>query len=108
MFSFSGAIEICCDAPPYEVVQACEKLGLESPLDVRWCRLSNNAANASSPRAWPWQWFFGKKRSEHRSCSCGRSLPTLFKFAFRFLGDDIPDYRIGQCRHCRSVFWEEG
>jgi len=33
-----GPILIDCDAPPYAIVQACERRGLRSPLDVRWCR----------------------------------------------------------------------
>lgn len=107
MFGFSGVIEIGCDAPPYRIVQACEKLGLQSPLDVRWCRLSNAAMLARRPRCWPWQWFFGRNRAKARTCSCGRPLPALFKFAFKFPGGNIPDYRLGQCCRCRTIFWEE-
>jgi hypothetical protein len=41
MFSRLGPINIDCDAPAYGVVEACEKLGFQSPLDVRWCGMSH-------------------------------------------------------------------
>lgn len=42
MISRLGTPEIFCDAPPYAVVRACETLGFQSPLDVRWCRKSQS------------------------------------------------------------------
>ncbi len=40
MSSRLGPLEVECDAPPYSVVCACRDLGLQSPEDVRWRRLS--------------------------------------------------------------------
>jgi hypothetical protein len=44
-----ASIYLCCDAPPYPIVKACEDLGFLSPLDVRWARLSQ--ANKDTVKA---------------------------------------------------------
>ena len=36
-----GPIEIDCDAPPYAIVRACQRIGIRTPEDVRWARLSH-------------------------------------------------------------------
>jgi hypothetical protein len=35
-----GPLEVICDAPPYPIVQACNAIGIETPEDVRWSRMS--------------------------------------------------------------------
>jgi hypothetical protein len=34
-----GPIDVDCDAPSYMIVQACRQLVMQSPEDVRWCRM---------------------------------------------------------------------
>ena len=51
MFFFgSGLSEIECDAPAYSVVQACRKLGLQSPEDVRWCQARERLEASAAAR----------------------------------------------------------
>lgn len=104
MFSQLEMLEISCDAPPYAVVRACEKLGFQSPLDVRWCRVSQVIRGHSKPggiSAWfPWNWF-----SQGNTCTCNKPLPVLHKHAFT-VDDKVADYLLGQCCRCRTIVWE--
>lgn len=104
MFSRLGTLELSCDAPPYAVVRACETLGFQSPLDVRWCRKSQVIHGHSGPRGisalLPWNWF-----SQGHTCTCGNPLPVLHKHAFTF-DDSVADYLLGQCCRCRTIVWE--
>jgi hypothetical protein len=111
MFSQLGRLEICCDAPPYGIVRACEQCGFCSPLDVRWCRLSHFVAGGGQ---WKgsfgsrlWQWFFGKRKPKAKTCTCGRPLPHLKVVGFTFLSKKAGDYLSGQCRRCRTMYWDE-
>jgi hypothetical protein len=103
-----GPIEVCCDAPPYAVVEACERLGFQSPLDVRWCQVSHflpGREGAGVLRSW--KALFGLGRAKEGSCPCGEPLPVLDKYAFFFRSGKEADYFLGQCRCCRTVFWED-
>lgn len=101
-----GPIEIRCEALPYPVVRACERLGFRSPLDVPWFHRPHyletpNPALAAPAAGWmPW---FGKGR---RPCRCGLPLPVLEKYTFIFPPDLEMYYLLGQCPKCRSIFWE--
>jgi hypothetical protein len=107
-----GPIKIYCDAPPDPVVQKCERLGFESPLDVRWCRLSHFLNENGEPRGAlglpPWKWFFARSRRKERTCTCGRTLPVLAEYTFPFAWGEIGTYFLGQCHRCGTMFWEEG
>jgi len=82
MFSQFGQLEIWCDAPPYGVVRACKGCGFHSPL------------------------VFGRGRQKEPTCTCGHPLPDLKKYGFSFLSDKVGDYLLGQCRRCRTIFWD--
>jgi hypothetical protein len=112
MSSQLGPIEICCDCPPYSVVRASKRIGLEFPEDVRWWRLSDFRKQGEQswglfrPRTWRLPW--GTTRPAHRdTCSCGAKLPLLQRYAFTFRTGNESSYLIGQCLRCRTVFWEE-
>jgi hypothetical protein len=107
MASQLGPIEICCDAPPYVIVQACQKLGFQVPLDVRWLRTSHFLNDGASGLPF-WNLFFTKGPSEKKICTCGEQLPVLENFAFTFSRGKVLSYNLGQCRKCRTIFWEEG
>jgi hypothetical protein len=111
MFSALRGFEICCDAPPYGVVRACEKCGLDTPLDVRWCRRSDFVRGAGHWRAGfcsrLWQWFCGNGNSAVSICSCGQPLPKAETYSFSFLHRKVGDYLLGQCARCRTVFWDQ-
>src|SRR5688572_19353908 len=83
-----GTLEISCDAPPYELVRGGENLEfLQSPLDVRWCRLSGfnhvPRSRQNTSALCPWNWFTGRKSGSHeRTCSCGQPLPVLHEVTF--------------------------
>jgi predicted RNA-binding Zn-ribbon protein involved in translation (DUF1610 family) len=111
MFGRSRQFEICCDAPPYGVVRACEKCGYCSPLDVRWCRLSHFVSGEGQRRddigLRLWHWLFGKRKPRVKTCTCGQRLPVLKKVGFTFLCRKAGDYLLGQCPRCRTMFWDE-
>lgn len=107
-----GRINICCDAPPYAIVQATRLIGILTPEDVRWCRLSHYLHRSAGwrelvSRRW-WQrtlasWW-GR---EEKTCSCGQPLPKLERYTFTYVESEENTYQIGQCPRCYTVFWEE-
>jgi len=111
MYSRFDQPEIWCDAPPYAVVRACKGCGFHAPLDVRWCRLSR-FVNAEEQRECYFgtrfcRWLFSKRKPKVTTCTCGQPLPDLKKYGFTFLSNKVGDYLLGQCRRCRTVFWDE-
>jgi hypothetical protein len=105
-----GTIDIDCDAPGYPVVRACSALGFRDPLDVRWCRLTHLPAEPHGLRAVlslrKWTQFFGLSRPRGKACLCGRELPALEWYCFREPAGRMIDYLLGQCRRCRTMFWD--
>jgi hypothetical protein len=106
-----GPLEVCCDAPPYAIVQACRMIGLQSPEDVRWSRLSCPPGGPSwwqalvNPRLWP-SVFRGRRRGKDL-CLCGAEMPILEKYTFLIVTGDKLCYQLGQCLRCRTIFWEQ-
>lgn len=114
MFSSQlGTLEVTCDAPPYEIVRACEELPFQSPLDVRWCRKSqvirgrNKRGGISA--LYPWNWFSKRKaQPQVEICACGQPSPFLHKCSFITPEHGlVAEYRIGQCSRCKTILWEE-
>src|SRR5713101_8220464 len=103
MFARLGKLEIRCDAPAYTVVEACEKLGYHSPLDVRWLRLSHFLNKQGQT---PWQWLFGRSQSRVINCPCGHAMPAFENYTFTFITQKVVNYLLGQCPRCRTMFWE--
>ena len=105
-----GPIEICCDAPLHAVVQACERLGFQSPLDVRWCRLCHfrreHGGQGGAHGGRLWEWLFRRSQPGARHCTCGEPLPALKPYCFTFDSEPVAEYLLGQCRRCRTMFWE--
>jgi hypothetical protein len=103
-----GPVVVECDAPAYDIVYSSEAAGMSSPLDVRWCRLSH-APDLPPPRPSFWdraRQVFGSGRPRPRGCSCGKALPDLDRFQFVFLGRSVGEFLLGQCRRCKTVYWE--
>ncbi|HEV3258668.1 MAG TPA: hypothetical protein VG013_17465 [Gemmataceae bacterium] len=110
MFSWSKSLDIDCDAPSYAIVRACRRIGVVTPEDVRWCRMNRFL---SAHPTWrevlkrpPWKALLGMAQPEARTCSCGQKLPLLEKCTFTFNTGQEVSYLIGQCRRCRTVFWD--
>jgi hypothetical protein len=108
----SEPIEIDCDAPAYLIVHACQSLGFHSPLDVRWCRMSHvprrKGVDMDGRRGIGlWQWLFSKGLPTWKACVCGKPLPTLDLYSFTLFSDLTTDIHLGQCRKCRTIFWEK-
>ncbi len=103
--------ELCCDAPPYGVVRACEKCGFHSPLDVRWSHMSRFLSAAGQRQGNVgirlWQWLLGKRKARVTTCTCGQPLPALKQYGFTFLSQKVRDYLLGQCQRCRTIFWDD-
>ncbi len=100
--------EILCDAPPYGVVAACADIGFQSPLDVRWCRMSHFLAQQRGRwDRFPWKLLLGRRRPKKEACGCGQPLPVLRKYAVTFASGNVTEYLQGQCPRCRTIFWDE-
>jgi hypothetical protein len=110
MSTHLGLLQVECDAPPYTVVRACTRLGLKTPEDVRWIRLSNlrQRRGALTPFFGPGYWaaLFGGQGAPTLACSCGCHLPTLETCSFLFATGRSETYHLGQCDRCRTIFWE--
>ena len=108
MFGFSklGPLEVTCDAPSYKVVQACRRVGLQEPEDVRWCRLRDFL---QAPAGWKnlFRRLIAGEEPEQKACSCGARLPSLDRVTFTFTTGHEITYLIGQCRRCRTIYWDE-
>jgi len=110
MPSHLGVLVCECDAPPYPIVRACRKLGMKSPEDVRWSRMSHHPKRG---RGWmsflasrAWGRLLGRGQPEQPTCTCGRPIPDLDTYSFTFQTGDQLEYEMGQCRHCRTIYWE--
>jgi len=110
MFNRPVSGEICCDAPPYSIVRACRMVGLQSPEDVRWCRLSHfldehhEGPRLFQPRTW--RTLLGRREATEAHCSCGHALPRLEEYTFTCVDGRDLRYQLGQCGRCRSIFWD--
>jgi hypothetical protein len=107
-----GPIEIQCDAPPYSVVKACRTLDMQSPEDVRWCRMSYHLSRQPGWREMlsrdTWKSILGMtQHPDAKRCTCGGELPALVKYTFTYITGQEASYFLGQCPRCRAVFWEE-
>ena len=99
-----GPMEVICDAPPYPIVQACNAIGIEGSEDVRWIKMSHYLAEFEAAE-------IAKSLAACRRkdlCHCREKLPKLAKYRFTYSSGDEVTYSVGQCRKCRTVFWEEG
>jgi hypothetical protein len=102
--------EMDCDAPSYSIVKACQRLGIKSPEDVRWCRLSRLSDRGSD---WgqallhPWKFFANLSEPGFRACLCGYPFPFLERCTFTLLSGREESYLMGQCKNCRTIFWDE-
>jgi hypothetical protein len=104
MFSRLGPIDINCDAPPCSIVEACAKLSFQAPLDVRWRRASRHDHDGILGFHALF-WLLGAGRAA--TCNCGQPLPLLERYTFTFASGREASYLLGQCRRCRTMFWED-
>ena len=83
--------------PPYNVVSACEAVGLFMPIDFPWCHIGYDA-NWNPLSADECSWCCGCK---------GKSvLPKLEKYIFTFSDNSKQVYAIAQCVKCGWVHWK--
>jgi hypothetical protein len=108
MFNSLRPIDIVCDALLYSVVKGCGKLGFQSPLDVRWCRMSHFlGGKRKHGRGFHLlRWLFGGSQPSNTTCTCGQPLPIMKPCSITFLPGKVNDYLFGQCRRCLTMFWE--
>jgi hypothetical protein len=111
MSSQLGPIDICCDSPPYAIVQACRHLHFQSPEDVRWLRMSvyrNGQEGGHQDPSLPlWKMLWSSGKPADRTCTCGAPLPELILYLFTFNSGKKAAYLLGQCNRCRTIFWDE-
>jgi hypothetical protein len=106
----SQTFEVVCDAPPYCVVKVCHLIGIDRPADVRWTRLCHHKAAMERVAE---RWFGGELASawaradSPNHCACGHKVPHLEMYTFTFSTGEETSYLLGQCRRCRTVYWEE-
>lgn len=103
-----GPIEVRCDAPPYAIVRGCRQIGVRSPEDVRWYRLSHFFLEHSKEHPMVLFRLLGMgQRVGPPVCTCRENLPDLDRVVFTLSSGTQVSYLIGQCSRCRTVFWEE-
>jgi hypothetical protein len=111
MTTHLGLLEIDCDAPPDAVVEACQRFGFRSPLDVRWYRRSRFLREHYPTRSLlslrTWQELLGLVPTREPDCSCGYLLPELRGIAYLPRTGHETAYLLGQCRGCGTMFWDE-
>lgn len=105
-----GSIEVLCDSPPYEVVQTCRALGIRTPEDVRWLRLSTFRGQllrrSSGVMSYLRGLFRTPRQDDGSACTCGRAIPLQDIVVITFDGSEQVAYQLGQCVRCRTVFWD--
>lgn len=104
-------LHIVCDAPPYEVVKASERIGLRSPEDVRWRRQSAASSETGrrktlAGRLWRLLFAFGLPEIEEK-CGCGDTLPERRSIRLRTLAGSEIRYALAQCGRCRTIVWDD-
>ncbi len=94
MFKILGPIDVECDAPLYSVVEACEKLGFQSPLDVRWCRMRQFLEGQREPDCGfhLLRWLFGGSQHPKATCTCGQPLPPMECYTCTFASEKEANY----------------
>jgi len=110
MSNHLGPLQVECDAPPYPIVRACRRLGMNTPEDVRW---SHNGRRSQRSQGWIqffsplWGHLMGREPMERTLCVCGWPLPLLENYSFTFLSGEQVEYEMGQCPRCRTIHWEK-
>jgi hypothetical protein len=107
MFENLGPIDIECDAPPYHVVEACDSLGFQAPLDVRWCRASHLPGDRREVGDGLSHLLVLFGQSPEGICPCGQPAPAMQTYCCTFASGKESHYLLGQCRRCRTVFWDD-
>jgi hypothetical protein len=111
MSSQLGPIDVVCDAPPYHIVQACYRIGIEGAEDVRWCRVGSVTGGGGGWRQLiafpPWNAFTRPQQTGEHNCSCGHNLPRLEAYTFTLITGKEISYLLGQCPRCHTVYWDD-
>jgi hypothetical protein len=110
MLNRLGPLEINCDAPPYNIVRACHMIGMQSPEDVRWSRLSrfvHESGRREDLKYQSWRALLGMTQRQDGCCSCGQKLPIMERYTFTLVSGNQSSYFIGQCSRCLAIYWEE-
>jgi hypothetical protein len=105
-----GPLEITCDAPPYWIVETSREIGMQTPEDVRWTRLSNlikERARGSVP-GHVLSLFWPSSSMGRLTCVCHKELPILEECIFTYPGEGEWTVLLGQCSQCRTIIWESG
>jgi hypothetical protein len=110
MASQLGPIEISCDAPTYAIVRACRRLGFHEPEDVPWhhyqnCQDGRGRAQSGSIEAVIAALSFDRSSGER--CGCGERLPSPEQCMFALPSGRVETFFMGQCRRCRTMYWNE-
>jgi hypothetical protein len=104
-------LEIICDAPPYSIVKACRHIGLESPEDVRWCHalhyIELHGYRPAVRNRSGWNELLALLGPQSMKCSCGGKVPPLSDFHVLSGNADSGLYHFGQCRRCKTIYWEK-
>ena len=102
-----GPLEVTCDAPSYNIVRACHMIGIRTPEDVRWSRLSPLPGAQDSLKGSSWRLLLGMGQPESGSCTCGQKLPLMERYTFTLISGKQTSYFIGQCSRCLTVYWQQ-
>jgi hypothetical protein len=99
-----------CDAPPYSIITGCRLIGFARPEDVRWCRSRLalpgpfrrlvRLVRGETPAT------VGLGRPKDVVCICG-VVVYCCKYQFTFNTGHSVCYRLGQCRYCSTIHWDD-
>jgi hypothetical protein len=110
MSSRLGPVEVDCDAPPHQIVKACEKVGFVTPLDVRWRRagpfLEQQLGKSAGFGFHGLLTLFGQTPHPEARCSCGQPLPLMEGCTFVLPAKEKLRYLLGQCTRCWTMYWD--
>jgi hypothetical protein len=83
---------------------------MREPEDVRWCQKGRHHRRT---HGWIhyltnpiWGRLLSRDESEALLCACGQEFPILECFCFTFQTGEQVEYEMGQCPHCRTIYWE--
>ena len=102
-----GPLDICCDAPPYNIVKGCALIGIQTPEDVRWLRTTTESSEPQRRGSkQPKGQYQIAEDTDTLHCPCGELLEPLQAYTFQLLSGEEVAYAVGQCKRCRTVHWD--
>ena len=101
-------LDVWCDVPAYGIVQACQWLGFERPLDVAWHHRVATCGRSGRRRA-SLLCSAGCSAAANQRPRCAAAVKRRRSWSCRPVTGAARDdaIRLGQCSRCRTIFWDD-